>query len=399
MKVLVVTTEYGNGATGGVESVVRFLLKSIEDLTEWHVEVASLRMSRRAGESRRLFDPRSWWGNERRVTTRVADGIRIHQIGSAFAELEASRFWPRKWLDAIMTDFDAIVVVSGTPAVCNAVRRASVPVTLQVATLVEFERKEQNAQLRGLIAVYRRIATWTTSRLDESGLCVPSTTLVENNLMLRECESRGVRNVELCPPGVDTDVFIPEATRASKPYVLQVARLGDPRKNIKGLIRAYARARSEHGVTQSLTLAGMSPPTASDLELIHELGLKSSIRIHSPVSAADLVKLYQGADLFVSTSFEEGLGLTFLEAMACEVPVVTTNTAGATFILDDSSAGAIVPFGEDLTERFAAELARWCHNEELRRSAGTAARERVISTFSNRVSSSQFVNAIERLAQ
>lgn len=396
MKVLAVTTEYGNGATGGIETSVNFLIQAILERTDWEIDVASLRMSRRAEESRRLLDPRSWWRRPR-ISTQTVGGIRIHQIGCAFAELEMSRFLPRKWLDRLMSDFDAIVVVSGSPAVANAVRRADAPVALQVATLVEFERKDKNSRMRGLIGFYRRATTRLTARLDESGLTVPSVVLVMNNVMLAECERRGVKDVELCHPGVDTSVFFPKRQENSAPYILMVARLGDPRKNLGELLRSYARARSVGGVTHDLVLAGMTPPGAADLELIDELGLGGSVHIQSPVSHADLVELYQGADVFASASFEEGFGLTFLEAMACAVPVVTTNSAGATFILDGSSGGAIVPFGDGLTERFASELSRLCLDETLRSAASAAALQRVCSTFSNDVTSRRLVEAVAGL--
>ena len=84
--------------------------------------------------------------------------------------------------------------------------------------------------------------------------------------------------------------------------------------------------------------------------------------------------------------------------MACAIPVVATDTAGATFILHDLMAGAVVPHGPGLTERLALELARWCHDENLRKAAGVAARERVLATFSDHVTAEIFVNAIARVS-
>jgi glycosyltransferase involved in cell wall biosynthesis len=201
--------------------------------------------------------------------------------------------------------------------------------------------------------------------------------------------------VELSPPGVDTKRFHPNRDLiARRPFVLMVARLGDRRKNVSGLIRAFAYARMEHGVSHDLVLAGLSRPSAEDMKLISELGLESVVQIHSPVSRDDLVGLYQRADLFVSASFEEGLGLTLLEAMACGIPVVTTDTAGAEFILEGTDAGAIVPHGEQLTERFAEELARWCHDADLRSHAGEAALDRITDEFSDDVTARRFIETI-----
>ena len=114
MKILVVTTEYGKDSTGGVESVVSFLLKAIDELTDWDAQVASLRMSRRAKESRRLVSPRSWFVRPIAVT-RTVRGVIVHDIGCALAELEPTRFWPRRSVDLLADASDVVVVVSGTP--------------------------------------------------------------------------------------------------------------------------------------------------------------------------------------------------------------------------------------------------------------------------------------------
>lgn len=394
MKILVVTTEYGKDSTGGVESVVSFLLKAIDELTDWDAQVASLRMSRRAKESRRLVSPRSWFVRPIAVT-RTVRGVIVHDIGCALAELEPTRFWPRRSVDLLADASDVVVVVSGTPAVCHALSRTKTPVVLQVATLVARERRIANSRRRGLAGKYHSLMTWLTSRIDERGLSVPKAVLVENRLMLEECQARMVRWPELCPPGIDTQTFKPGPGGDRSPYILFVARLGDSRKNVSGLLRAFSRARHLGGVTQNLVLAGLSAPSADDLGLVDELGLSSAVEVLSPVTKVELVALYQGADLFASASFEEGLGLTYLEAMSCGLPVVTTNNAGAAFILDSSSAGSMVELGDDLVEALATELVRWCKDDTLRRTAGRAARELSVSRFSSEAAARAFINAIE----
>ena len=86
MKLLIVTTEYGMDSIGGVESVVKFVLEAVADLTDWEVEIASLRMSRKAGQSRRLLSPRSWF-SANRIATRQYRGATVHDIGSSIAKL------------------------------------------------------------------------------------------------------------------------------------------------------------------------------------------------------------------------------------------------------------------------------------------------------------------------
>jgi glycosyltransferase involved in cell wall biosynthesis len=395
VKVLLVTTEFGNGNSGGVESVTKFVHSAIARLRDWDVEIASLRMSRHAPESQRMFDARSWT-NRNRVTSQSLDGVVVHNIGCAWSEIEWNRFQPRRWLDALLRDVDIVVVIAGTPAVCNAVTRAKVPIVLQVATLVKLERKVANSRLRGPMRYFRSVTTWATSRLDERGLARADRVLVENRRMFDECTRRNVHDTILCAPGVDTDYFHPATHPPGRPYLLMTGRLGDARKNVSGLLHAYATARENYGLTHDLILAGLSAPSSEDMALIRSLNLDGFIRVQSPVSKEQLLRLYQGADLFVSTSFEEGLGLTYIEAMACGVPIVVTNTDGADFVLGHSTAGAAVVLGDRFTDRYARELARWCSDSKLRLDAKQEARQRAVQYFSASSAAEKFVTAIEK---
>lgn len=388
---MIVTTEYGD--SGGVQTMVTSLVNAISQKTNWRVEIASLRMSRRAPESRRLLEPSSWLRRPR-ISSRTVNGVLVYNVGSALAEVEVARYLPRKWLDSLLDGADVIVVVAGSPAVANVVRRSALTSVLHVATMVRFERAMQNRQLHGVDALYRRLTTLVSSRLDNIALRIPAHVLVINEQMMSECRSRGAEDVQLLPPGIDTSRFAPAEAERTSSYVLMVARLADPRKNVEGLIRAYHEARTSHGLTQSLVLAGLNMPEKANLRLIEALGLSAYVEVLSPVSEEQLVDLYQGADMVVSCSFEEGLGITLLEAMACGVPVLVSDTAGSRYVVGESGVGEIVALGDGFNARFAARLGAWCHDDELRQRAGRKARDRVVSLFSAPAAERSLLNVI-----
>ena len=112
------------------------------------------------------------------------------------------------------------------------------------------------------------------------------------------------------------------------------------------------------------------------MQQITDSNLEYHVQNQSPVSQAELISSYQGADLFASTSFEEGLGLTYLEAMA----------------------GEIVALGEQMTERFAYALSRRCLETDLRRAAGSAARECFLAAFSEQVTTRRLIDSIAEAA-
>ena len=111
-----------------------------------------------------------------------------------------------------------------------------------------------------------------------------------------------------------------------EPYILTVGTL-EPRKNIAGLLKAYAEVRRA-GVTSRLAIVGMKGWKYSPIfDLVHELNLADHVIFPGYVSDDDLPDFYNGAEIFVYPSFYEGFGLPPLEAMACGTPVIVSNAA------------------------------------------------------------------------
>ncbi len=118
-------------------------------------------------------------------------------------------------------------------------------------------------------------------------------------------------------------------------FVLYLGTL-EPRKNVPGLIRAYARAR-KMGVTEPLVLAGGRGWGDLGLEqLIDELGIASMVRREGFASMEDQPLWYNAATLFAYPSLYEGFGLPVLEAMACGTPVVASNRSSLPEVLGDT---------------------------------------------------------------
>jgi glycosyltransferase involved in cell wall biosynthesis len=148
-------------------------------------------------------------------------------------------------------------------------------------------------------------------------------------------------------------------------YILYVGTI-EPRKNIVRLIDAYDQTRRI--VSQRvprLVLAGASGWGCREVfERVETLGLEEAVVFLGRVPPEVLPALYNGAVLFVYPSLYEGFGLPPLEAMACGVPVITSNvsslpeTVGDAGVLIDPAdtqalAAAIVSLLEDARRRVA----------------------------------------------
>lgn len=122
-------------------------------------------------------------------------------------------------------------------------------------------------------------------------------------------------------------------------FILYVG-LVEPRKNLPVLIRAY-RALLEVQNDFDLVVAGrFGWMSEGILDEVARLNLNARVRFTGYVSQEDLPGVYNLSSLFVYPTRYEGFGLPALEAMACGVPVVTTNVSSMPEIVGD--AGLLV---------------------------------------------------------
>lgn len=108
-------------------------------------------------------------------------------------------------------------------------------------------------------------------------------------------------------------------------YILFVATL-EPRKNVGGLLKAYAHLPTATKQAIPLLLVGQRGWNAQEIdEKIRAYQLEKNVREIGYVPKEELPTFYQNATLFVYPSWYEGFGLPLLEAMKYNVPVITSN--------------------------------------------------------------------------
>jgi glycosyltransferase involved in cell wall biosynthesis len=142
----------------------------------------------------------------------------------------------------------------------------------------------------------------------------------------------------ICPAGAPD--WKPRVAVPRDGYVLFVGTL-EPRKNIGGLLDAYQELLERGARVPELRLAGKATAYATEwLARIERAPLRGVVRHVGYVDAADTRRLYEGAQLLVMPSFDEGFGLPVLEAMTLGVPVVAARRGSLPEVLGD--AGSLV---------------------------------------------------------
>ncbi len=148
----------------------------------------------------------------------------------------------------------------------------------------------------------------------------------------------------------------------TRPYVLYVGNL-KPHKNVDGLLRAFALARSRTTGDCELLIIGDDSTDGFALKgLAAKLGIRAITKFAGKVSDEVLRAAYSAAELTVLPSFEEGFGLPVLESMACGTPVACSRAAS----LPEVGGSAAEYFDPHDIESIAATLERLLHSDDDR---------------------------------
>jgi len=108
-------------------------------------------------------------------------------------------------------------------------------------------------------------------------------------------------------------------------YLLFVGTF-EPRKNLTGLLDAYAALRARYPDVPPLVITGRRGWLYESIfEKVNTLHLEKQVIWLEDVSFADLPAVYNGAALLTLPSFDEGFGFPPLEAMACGIPTVVSD--------------------------------------------------------------------------
>lgn len=201
--------------------------------------------------------------------------------------------------------------------------------------------------------------------------------------------------LRLVHPAVDPGFFVPGDAATARaalgvtgdPVVLAMARMV-PRKNMDGVLRAFPAVLREFPGA-ALVLAGDGPERERLVQLAVRLGCADRVVFPGVVRHKEFVgrhgvSAYAAADVFVmpchgSPRDVEGFGIVYLEAGACEVPVVGSRVGGIPDAVEEGVTGLLVDPARpgELEEA----LLRILRMPDRGRSMGVAARARILRSL------------------
>jgi glycosyltransferase involved in cell wall biosynthesis len=151
--------------------------------------------------------------------------------------------------------------------------------------------------------------------------------------------------VFIAPVAVDLNFFKPSKAKKNIDIIC-VARL-DKQKNIPFLVEVIADVKKNYPRLKTL-IVSEGPQRGEIEDDIRKRGLTKTITLVGRVKRTEVRSLLTKSRIFILPSNYEGWGLAAVEAAACGLPVVMTDTGGAREIVDNGITGYVVPVADKL---------------------------------------------------
>jgi N-acetyl-alpha-D-glucosaminyl L-malate synthase BshA len=152
-----------------------------------------------------------------------------------------------------------------------------------------------------------------------------------------------------------------------------------PIKRITDCIQVVARMRELGGPPVKLVMCGDGPERADAQTLAERLGVADCVSFVGKKPQHEILQLLSIADLFLLPSQSESFGLSALEAMACEVPVVATRVGGVPEVIEEGECGYLFEIGD--VDGMAKAGMRLLADDDQRSRFGKRGREIGVTRF------------------
>jgi glycosyltransferase involved in cell wall biosynthesis len=211
--------------------------------------------------------------------------------------------------------------------------------------------------------------------------------------VMKYCPPNQWKNLHVLRLGVDPEHFRPHPrTRDPILQIISVGRLVPAKGHIillQSLVNLLQKGHKIH-----LTLIGDGSERDLLEDFVHRHQLAAFVTFLGALNHDETHAKLAQTDIFALPSFAEGVPVALMEAMAMEIPCVSTRIAGIPELIHNEVEGLLVSASS--SEELAAAIERLVVSPDLRRQLGSAARAKVVSCYNLNKNISRLADAFEQ---
>lgn len=223
-----------------------------------------------------------------------------------------------------------------------------------------------------------------------------------SNYLADFAKSMNGKNITVIPNGVDVKNFTKEFSEEEKSNLREKLNI----KNSDVVLVTTSRLVLKNGVKDVIKAVSLLPANykflilgegdlRAELEtLVGSLSLNDRIKFLGFVSHDQIPLYFSVSDIFIRTSLSEGLGNSFLEAMAFGLPVVATPVGGILDFLKDGETGILVKPEDSLSTK---EGILRLEDGNIKDNLKNKAKDLVLNKYNWEIISRDFVNLFEKI--
>lgn len=207
--------------------------------------------------------------------------------------------------------------------------------------------------------------------------------------------------VQVIPFGVNVNEFRKKEVKSlfdKDVFVIGSIKPLEALYNTDVLIKAFGKLKSKYP-ERKIKLVIIGEGTQSEIlkALAHKLKIESEVTFTGRIPYFEVSNYFNMLDVLVNISDYESFGVSVIEAMACEKPVVATNTGGLKEIIENSTFGSLVEV--ENVEQTASEIEKYLLDVTLKQKVGKAAREKVVQKYNWEDNIKQMIDVYQKLLQ
>lgn len=317
----------------------------------------------------------------------TSENVKVYEIGCYFPEFEFNRYENIGYWKEIAQNHDIFISISGYALPAYPFVKLNLPFIGWFATTYSDDRvgREMSLSRKFIELINYPVCRKLEKKVLASNNYCFALSEYTQKLIVKDIN----KSLDILSMPIDTNIFSPPPQKKEELSIILAGRFEDSRKNFALALEVIHYLVTNKKLNVKFYAAG-DKPSPKTVKQVTQLQLENNVCFLDYLSREELACYYQKSQIFLLTSFQEGLGIVIFEAMACGAVPVVTKCGGPESTIHNDLNGFIVDFSvSQIGETIYSTLTNSKSFDQLSENAIQTVKE----NFSYSVLQEKFLNA------